>query len=71
MTDVKHFWVVEYDGVSQFGHHKRYYALEQAEENFGAVPDKSGETYKLVKYVPGNEVAIGRDEALRLEGFDT
>jgi hypothetical protein len=43
---------VEFNGVPQVGHAQRYYAEEQADENFGEQPDNDGKRYKLVRYVP-------------------
>ena len=63
-------WVIEYDGVAQLGEPERYYAIEKAEESFGATPDKSGSTYQVVRYVADGARPMGRDAALKAEGFD-
>lgn len=68
-----HFWVIEYDGVPQLGEAERYYAIEKAEENFGSVLDKNGQTWRLVRYGPVNSSLVppvDREAALRSEGVE-
>lgn len=64
------FWVVEYNGVPQFGSVQRYEAIEKGEENFGSYLDKNGEAYKIKLYEPSDEPSVGRVDALRSEGFE-
>lgn len=57
-------WVVLFNDTEQMAHAERYYAEEQAEENFGEHLGNDGERFKIARYVP-DPPRSKREEAVR------